>query len=325
MLNNYIPNIDISSLISSDFNDDNYKNVAKEIKKASEEIGFFTVTGHGISNAKIDKLLSTCRHFFHSTNEEKLKIAPKKWNPNTNTVYRGYFPSSVNGKEGLDIGDPQLSHDMKDLLVKEKFEVNHDMSYLNPEWQIVIDDYYNSIFELGMRLFKSIISAYSSNLDLANKAFVRPKTLSTLRFNFYPKQDKPVEISEQDGVALGCETHVDSGIMTILYQDKKGGLQVQNRHTLEWHDVPHDPNAYVVNSGLALEYLTNGKMKATNHRVLFNQEERISIPFFFEPSYDFKLDPKYLEIQEEQKYDIDNYEDFLTNSLKKFVEYDRPN
>jgi hypothetical protein len=37
------------------------------------------------------------------------------------------------------------------------------------------------------------------------------------------------------------------------------------------------------------------------------------------------LDPKYLEIEEEQKYDIDNYEDFLTNSLKKFVEYDRPN
>jgi isopenicillin N synthase-like dioxygenase len=199
------------------------------------------------------------------------------------------------------------------------------MSYLNPNWQSIIDDYYNSVFELGLKLFKSIISVYSDNVDLADQAFVRPKTLSTLRFNFYQKQDKPVEVSAQDGVALGCETHVDSGIMTILYQDKKGGLQVQNRHTLEWHDVPHDPNAYVVNTGLALEYLTNGKMKATNHRVLFNQEERISIPFFFEPSYDFKLDPKYLEISEDHKYEIDNYEDFLTNSLKKFVEYDRPN
>ena len=325
MRNNYIPNIDISSLVSSDFSDNDYQNVAKEIKKASEEVGFFTVTGHGISNEKIEQILSTCRHFFHSPDEEKIKIAPKKWNANTDTVYRGYFPSSVNGKEGLDIGDPRLTLDMKDLLSKEKFEVNHDMSYLNPNWQSIIDDYYNSVFDLGLKLFKSIISVYSNNTNLADQAFVRPKTLSTLRFNFYPKQDKPVEVSEQDGVALGCETHVDSGIMTILYQDKKGGLQVQNRHTLEWHDVPHDPNAYVVNTGLALEYLTNGKMKATNHRVLFNQEERISIPFFFEPSYDFKLDPKYLEISEEHKYDIDNYENFLTNSLKKFVEYDRPN
>ena len=325
MQNNYIPNIDISSLVSSDFSDNDYQNVAKEIKKASEEVGFFTITGHGISNEKIEQILSTCRHFFHSPDEEKIKIAPKKWNANTDTVYRGYFPSSVNGKEGLDIGDPRLTLDMKDLLSKEKFEVNHDMSYLNPNWQSIIDDYYNSVFDLGLKLFKSIISVYSNNLNLADQAFVRPKTLSTLRFNFYPKQDKPVEVSAQDGVALGCETHVDSGIMTILYQDKKGGLQVQNRHTLEWHDVPHDPNAYVVNTGLALEYLTNGKMKATNHRVLFNQEERISIPFFFEPSYDFKLDPKYLEISEDYKYDIDNYENFLTNSLKKFVEYDRPN
>ena len=325
MQNNYIPNIDISSLVSSDFSDNDYQNVAKEIKKASEEVGFFTVTGHGISNEKIEQILSTCRHFFHSPDEEKIKIAPKKWNANTDTVYRGYFPSSVNGKEGLDIGDPRLTLDMKDLLSKEKFEVNHDMSYLNPNWQSIIDDYYNSVFDLGLKLFKSIISVYSNNLNLADQAFVRPKTLSTLRFNFYPKQDKPVEVSAQDGVALGCETHVDSGIMTILYQDKKGGLQVQNRHSLEWHDVPHDPTAYVVNTGLALEYLTNGKMKATNHRVLFNQEERISIPFFFEPSYDFKLDPKYLEISEDCKYDIDNYENFLTNSLKKFVEYDRPN
>jgi isopenicillin N synthase-like dioxygenase len=127
MQNNYIPNIDISSLVSSDFSDNDYQNVAKQIKKASEEVGFFTVTGHGISNEKIDQILSTCRHFFHSPDEEKIKIAPKKWNANTDTVYRGYFPSSVNGKEGLDIGDPRLTLDMKDLLSKEKFEVNHDI------------------------------------------------------------------------------------------------------------------------------------------------------------------------------------------------------
>ncbi len=322
MLNrDYIPNIDLSSII----NGNDSKDVASQIKKASEDIGFFTVTNHGIPLLKIENLLNTCRKFFYLPEKDKLKIAPKKWNSNTDTVYRGYFPSSVNGKEGLDIGDPKLTKDMSDLLKKEKFEVNHDMTYLDPLWQVTINDYFNSIHDLGIKIFETIISAYSNNISLANEAFVRPKTLSTLRFNYYPKQDKPVEISSQDGVALGCETHVDSGIMTILYQDKKGGLQVQNRHSLEWHDVPHNPEAFVINTGLALEYLTNGRMKATNHRVLFNQEERISIPFFFEPSYDFILDPKCLDIVEDIKYDIDNYENFLTNSLKKFVEYDRPN
>ena len=324
MQNNYIPNIDLSEIISKDLNSDAAKQIAKSIKEASEDIGFFTVTNHGIPISKIENLLKTCKKFFYLPEEDKLKIAPKKWNPNTNTVYRGYFPSSVNGKEGLDIGDPLLKQDMADLLKKEKFEVNHDMTFLDPSWQATINNYFDDLHNLGMIIFKTIISSFSSNLSIADQAFQRPKTLSTLRFNYYPKQDKPVEVSSQDGVALGCETHVDSGIMTILYQDKKGGLQVQNRRSLEWHDVPHDPNAFVINTGLALEYLTNGRMKATNHRVLFNQEERISIPFFFEPSYDFVLDPKYLDIRENLIYNINNYEDFLTNSLKKFVEYDRP-
>ena len=323
--NNYIPNIDLSSIIDNQNQSQNSADITEQIKKASEDIGFFTITNHGIPISKIENLLSTCRKFFYLSSNDKLKIAPKKWNPNTETVYRGYFPSSVNGKEGLDIGDPQLTNDMTDLLSKEKFEVNHDMSYLDPEWQTTINDYFNSIHDLGIFIFKTIIRAYSNDTSLADRAFIRPKTLSTLRFNYYPKQDKPVEVSAQDGVALGCETHVDSGIMTILYQDKKGGLQVQNRHTLEWHDVPHDPNAFVINTGLALELLTNGRMKATNHRVLFNQEERISIPFFFEPAYDFILDPKLLNHEEKSIYEIENYEDFLTNSLKKFVEYDRPN
>ena len=324
MQSNYIPNIDLYEIISKDLNSNAAKQIAKSIKEASEDIGFFTVTNHSIPISKIENLLKTCKKFFYLPEEDKLKIAPKKWNPNTNTVYRGYFPSSVNGKEGLDIGDPLLKQDMADLLKKEKFEVNHDMSFLDPSWQATINNYFDDLHNLGMIIFKTIISSFSSNLSIADRAFQRPKTLSTLRFNYYPKQDKPVEVSSQDGVALGCETHVDSGIMTILYQDKKGGLQVQNRHSLEWHDVPHDPNAFVINTGLALEYLTNGRMKATNHRVLFNQEERISIPFFFEPSYDFILDPKYLDINENLIYNIDNYEDFLTNSLKKFVEYDRP-
>ena len=64
------------------------------------------------------------------------------------------FPSEVNGKEGLDIGDPKLTSDMNELLVKEKFEVNHDMSFLDPQWQITINDYFDSIHNLGILIFK---------------------------------------------------------------------------------------------------------------------------------------------------------------------------
>ena len=132
-----------------------------------------------------------------------------------------------------------------------------------------------------------------------------------------------MEISKQDGVALGCETHVDSGIFTILYQDKKGGLQVQNRKNKKWYNVPFNKNALVVNTGLALEYLSKGKFKATNHRVLWNKTKRMSVPFFFEPSYDFKMNQSFLNRSRKTKLKSVIYEKFLNKSLKKFVEYKR--
>lgn len=322
MQNNYIPNIDISSLITSDFDNENYKNVSKEIKKASEEIGFFTVTGHGISNTKIEKLLSTCRHFFYSSDKEKLKIAPKKWNPNTDTVYRGYFPSSVNGKEGLDIGDLKVTKTYSKK-VKNKYIEFIDLNKCFKKKSIkILSDYFDNIFNLSELLFKGIIKLYGKNPCISSEVFSRYKTLSTLRFNFYPKQNKPVEISKQDGVALGCETHVDSGIFTVLYQDKTGGLQVQNRKNKKWYNVPFNNRALVVNTGRAMEFLSKGKYKATNHRVIWNKKKRMSIPFFFEPSFDFKMKKSFLNENYNQKEEM-VYEKFLNKSLKKFVEYQR--
>jgi len=160
-------------------------------------------------------------------------------------------------------------------------------------------------------------------VSISNQAFTRIKTLSTLRFNYYPNQTKPVEISKQDGVALGCETHVDSGVFTVLYQDKKGGLQVQNRKNKKWFDVPFNKKALIINTGLALEYLSEGKFKATNHRVLWNKTKRMSVPFFFEPSYDFRMSPSFLNGHTNNRLKGILFEKFLKKSLKKFIEYQR--
>lgn len=54
----------------------------------------------------------------------------------------------------------------------------------------------------------------------------RPDTEVTLRLNYYPQQEEgynPAEISAQDGTKLSCETHTDSGLFTVLYQDLVGG------------------------------------------------------------------------------------------------------
>ena len=52
---------------------------------------------------------------------------------------------------------------------------------------------------------------------------------------------------------------------------KKVVFKFKTGKTKKWHDVPFNKNALVVNTGRALEYLSKGKFKATNHRVLWNK------------------------------------------------------
>ena len=322
MNKNFIPTINISCIINNSPNKKKINLTIKKIEKACINIGFFQITGHGISQKDIKNICKIGNKFFNSSEKNKKKLAPKKWNKKNKNTYRGYFPNSVNGKEGLDLGDLKITpHNLKKY--RSPFIEYLDLNKSFDKSSIKsLSNYFDDIFSLGEILFKGIIKLYKKDDSISKKAFSRLKTLSTLRFNYYPNQTKPVEISKQDGVALGCETHVDSGVFTVLYQDKKGGLQVQNRKNKKWYNVPFNKKALIVNTGLALEYLSKGKFKATNHRVLWNKTKRMSVPFFFEPSYDFKMHPSFLNGSKSVKKGI-FFENFLKNSLKKFIEYQR--
>jgi isopenicillin N synthase-like dioxygenase len=321
-MKNYIPTINISSLIKNNFNTTRSQQTIKKIEKACVDVGFFQVVGHGINIKKINNVCKIGNKFFNSSKTNKNKLAPKKWNKKNKNLYRGYFPNSVNGKEGLDLGDLQIKpHNLKKYKSRYIEYLDLTKSFDKPSIES-LSNYYDDIFSLSEILFKGIIKLYKKDTNNSNNAFSRKKTLSTLRFNYYPNQKKPIEISKQDGVALGCETHVDSGVFTVLYQDKKGGLQVQNRNSKKWYDVPFNKKALIINTGLALEYLSKGKFKATNHRVLWNKTKRMSVPFFFEPSYDFKMHPSFLNGSKSVKKGM-FFQSFLNKSLKKFIEYQR--
>ena len=323
MTKNIIPTINISSIVKNGFKSPKSITTINKIKKACIGIGFFQVTGHGISQKNIKNICNVGNTFFNSSEKNKRKLSPKKWNSKNKNIYRGYFPNDVNGKEGLDIGDLKVTKKYSNNIKNQYIEYLNLNKSIDKKSIKILSSYFDNIFDLCEILFKGIIKLHNKDIEISKKVFSRYKTLSTLRFNYYPNQSKPVEISKQDGVALGCETHVDSGIFTVLYQDKKGGLQVQNRKNKKWHDVPFNKKALVVNTGRALEYLSQGKFKATNHRVLWNKTKRMSIPFFFEPSYDFKMSQSFLNKSSQKKAKAIIYEKFLNNSLKKFVEYQR--
>ena len=90
-MKSYIPTINISPLLNSNFNSLMAKNTIKKIEKACIDVGFFQVIGHGINIKEINNVCKIGNKFFNSSDDNKNKLAPKKWIKKNKNIYRGYF------------------------------------------------------------------------------------------------------------------------------------------------------------------------------------------------------------------------------------------
>lgn len=103
-----IPVIDISPLYCDDICAK--RNVGRQIDAACRSSGFFQVSNHGCEKYLTSLTQETFSFFKTLSMEQKMSLARRKYNPNNKHIYRGYFPSAVNGKEGFDIGNPTIDN-----------------------------------------------------------------------------------------------------------------------------------------------------------------------------------------------------------------------
>ena len=110
----------------------------------------------------------------------------------------------------------------------------------------------------------------------------------TLRLLHYPPVATEQVVAEQ----MGAGAHTDYGMLTLLWQDAVGGLQVRDERG-EWHDVPPHADAIVINSGDMLEAWSNGRYRSTWHRVLPRNplQERFSMALFVDPDSATVIEP----------------------------------
>ncbi|CAF2966634.1 unnamed protein product [Rotaria sp. Silwood2] len=333
MPTNIIPVIDIKSLVQSNNNEQKLI-VAKSIRQACETYGFFQIINHDVPQNLIDDMTNESFRFFRLPSDDKLKFAARRWNPQSKNQYRGYFPAYVNGKEGLDISNPYMSPTHP--YVQENVPL-HELNQwpteqlLGKQWKMTITQYWDYMWHLSVIIMRGIALAFDLNESYFDKliddtANGGAGTLSALRLNFYPKRDDSMPpLIGEDGQILSCETHCDNVILTILYQHQVGGLQVQLDNPKRWINVDVVPYAFVVNAGRCLERLTNGLLKAINHRVTLLKQERLSIPFFLSACYTTPIVALPTSISKENplKYEPINYGPYILKAIQQFKEYRR--
>ena len=156
MKKNYIPTINIDSLLRNNFDTKKAKSTLEKIKKASVEVGFFQITKHGISKKDINDIAKVGNNFFKSSDSNKMKLAPKKWNSKNKNIYRGYFPNDVNGKEGLDIGDLKVTKKYANTTKNQYIEYLDLTKSIDKKSIKILSNYFDDIFFLGETLFKCI-------------------------------------------------------------------------------------------------------------------------------------------------------------------------
>ena len=147
MPKNIVPTINISSILKNGFETPKSIKTMNKIKKACINIGFFQITGHSISQKNIKNLCGVGNKFFNTSEKNKKKLSPKKWNSRNNNTYRGYFPNDVNGKEGLDIGDLKVTKRYANNIKNQYIEYLNLNKSIDKKSIKILSNYFDNIYD----------------------------------------------------------------------------------------------------------------------------------------------------------------------------------
>ena len=256
-----------------------------ELLKATHEVGFFYLTGHGVDPQLVTDLLAASRAFFDLPEADKLALENVH-----SPQFRGYTrvggeltANEVDRREQIDIGpEREAVENAADVADYWRLEGPNLWPETLPELREVATRWNTELSAVALELMRTWAVALGTAEDTFDQAFAE-KPFPLMKIVRYPGESNPDPVQ-------GVGQHRDGGVLTLLLVEPgKGGLQVE--YEGEWIDAPPVDGAFVVNIGEMLELATGGYLKATLHRVIspLVGTDRISVPFFFNPSLDARM------------------------------------
>lgn len=281
-----LPIIDVGALAGTSKRDERLQ-AAQQIDAAARAYGFFYVSNHGVDARLIARLVQVSRDFFKLDAAQKMAIPMSAGG----TAWRGFFPLAgeltsgrPDWKEGLYLGQ-ELGPDhprVRDGVILHGANLWPALD----GFRETVLAYIDALEKLGHALMRGI----ALGLGLPEPYFQEHGTadpLILLRLFNYPSLPVPQGSTTQWGVG----EHTDYGLLTMLWQDDVGGLQLRTDDG--WINAPPVPGTFVCNIGDMLDRMTGGRLRSVPHRVAINTSgrDRLSIPLFFDPDFATLVQP----------------------------------
>jgi isopenicillin N synthase-like dioxygenase len=248
----------------------------EDLRRTAHEIGFFYVSGHGISQSLITEMLTLSRRFFNLPDADKLAIEMIN-----SRHFRGYTRVGMeitrgqrDWREQIDIGAEREAVPLDPgLPAWTRLYGPNQWPAALPEMRDVVLRYQAEVIKLAIRLIKAFALALGQPENAFEQIYT-PAPHQLMKIIRYPGRDA----TESD---QGVGVHKDSGILTVLLQDVQSGLEVD--YEGNWISAPPIPGTFVVNIGEVLEMASDGYLRGTLHRVVTPPAgtDRLSVPYFF--------------------------------------------
>jgi isopenicillin N synthase-like dioxygenase len=275
-----LPIIDISPFVANGSTAAR-EQVARQLRKACVDVGFFYLTGHGFAPDELDELIDWGHRFFELPEPVKMELH-----------------SAAPGQPGyMRIGgiNPEANPD-KAADLKERFVISRELLPGEPTegWRAAglsrwpndgvlpgFTSFMQAQIVKRVALAQKLARALAMSLDLPEGYFddVHRYLGVVSIINYYP----PFDQARANRTQWSFSPHTDYGGFTLLTQDSLGGLQVRNAAG-DWIDVPPITGTFVVNIGDLFATWTNDLYTSNLHRALnVSDKARISFPFFASP------------------------------------------
>lgn len=258
--------------------------LGEEMRSALEGTGFFFLENHGVPSELIEGAYNLAERIHALPLEEKLQFKREPYGTGylplgQHTRPAFYSKPSGNAAFFLRFPDNEAAHNQ---WPEEESERGVGLG-----WRKLAIAYADATGRLAWELLGLIARALKLHPDFFEEPFRGAQT--SLRLSHYP-ESAGFELSGKNNMRMGIAAHTDSGILTLLAQSDKPGLELCLPDG-RWVRPQSMPGTFLVNSGDLLRRWTNHRFLSSLHRVVnLPNQERYAVPFFLMgPRADFPM------------------------------------